>query len=233
MTSFRKEILGQIERIDYGRIFTFRDLSYNVEKTANVAVLLSELTRRGILVRIEKGAYYRPKKSTLGLGKLPVYQDEQFRFLTEKLNGYLSGAYVYNKMGLTEQVATTITIATPKPVRRFHFENLDIECVKAYCDDYKDEDIVPYLRLLDALKDMKRIPGSTGMDIYNRVKKQYFSLYTLLELKKIVSLAKSYPPRVRKVVADILGDVGQTVFQAEMTKTLIPTTRFNLGYKTA
>ena len=35
-------------------------------------------------------------------------------------------------MGLTEQVATTITIATPNPVRRFRFKNLDIECVKAY-----------------------------------------------------------------------------------------------------
>ena len=40
MASFRKEILGQIERIDAGRIFTFRDLSFDAEKTANVAVLL-------------------------------------------------------------------------------------------------------------------------------------------------------------------------------------------------
>ena len=139
MASFRKEILGQIERIDTGRIFTFRDLSFETEKTANVAVLLSEQSRKGVLVRVEKGAYYRPKKSVLGLGKLPVYQDEQFRYLTEKLNGYITGAYVYNKMGLTEQVATTITIATPNPVRRFRFKNLDIECVKAYCMDYPDE----------------------------------------------------------------------------------------------
>ena len=39
MASFRKEILGQIERIDTGRIFTFRDLSFETEKTANVAVM--------------------------------------------------------------------------------------------------------------------------------------------------------------------------------------------------
>lgn len=164
MASFRKEILGQIERIDTGRIFTFRDLSFETEKTANVAVLLSEQSRKGVLVRVEKGAYYRPKKSVLGLGKLPVYQDEQFRYLTEKLNGYITGAYIYNKMGLTEQVATTITIATPNPVRRFRFKNLDIECVKAYCMVYPDESLVPYLRLLDAIKDMKRIPGTTDCD---------------------------------------------------------------------
>ena len=223
MASFRKEILGQIERIDTGRIFTFRDLSFETEKTANVAVLLSEQSRKGVLVRVEKGAYYRPKKSVLG----------QFRYLTEKLNGYITGAYVYNKMGLTEQVATTITIATPNPVRRFRFKNLDIECVKAYCMVYPDESLVPYLRLLDAIKDMKRIPGTTGQDIYNRVKSQYFNGYSLPELEKIVSLAKSYPPRVRKVVADILGDIRQTVLQTEMVKTILPTTRFNLDYKTA
>ena len=63
-------------------------------------------------------------------------------YLTEKLNGYITGAYVYNKMGLTEQVATTITIATPNPVRRFRFKNLDIECVKAYCMVYPDESLL-------------------------------------------------------------------------------------------
>ena len=136
-------------------------------------------------------------------------------------------------MGLPEQVATTITIATTNPVRRIRYRNLDIECVKAYCTDYQDDSLVPYLRLLDAIKDMKHIPGTTGQDIYNRLKSLYFNEYSLPELEKIVSLAKNYPPRVRKVVADILGDIRQTVLQTEMAKTLLPTTRFNLDYKTA
>ena len=136
-------------------------------------------------------------------------------------------------MGLTEQVATTITIATPNPVRRFRFKNLDIECVKPTAWTTRMKALSRTLRLLDAIKkDMKRIPGTTGQDIYNRVKSQYFNGYSLLELEKIVSLAKSYPPRVRKVVADILGDIRQTVLQTEMAKTILPTTRFNLDYKT-
>jgi hypothetical protein len=230
MSSFRKSILQQIEKIDAGRIFTFRDLSFDMGKVANVAVLLSELSRKGTVVRIEKGAYYRPKKSVLGLGKLPVFQDEQFRYLTEKLNGYVTGAYVYNKMGLTEQVATTITIATPCPVRRFRFRNLAVECVKAYCTDCREESLISYLRLLDAIKDMKSIPGTTVQDVYDRVKSQYFSKYDTAELKKIVSLSRSYPPRVRKAVADILGDIGQPQLQSEVSKTILPTTRFNLSY---
>lgn len=233
MASFRKEILGQIERIEEGRIFTSHDLLFDVGKTANVAVLLSEQSRKGLLVRVEKGAYYRPKESKLGLGKLPVYQDEQFRYLSAKLGGYLSGAYIYNKMGLTEQVASTVTIATPAPVRRFRFKDIDVECVKAYNTDFSTENLIPYLRLLDAIKDMRHIPGASEQDIYNRVKKQYFTRYDSLELKKILSLAKAYPPRVRKVVSDIMGDIGQSVLQEEMAKTLLPTTRFNLDYKTS
>ena len=58
MASFRKEILGQIERIDTGRIFTFRDLSFETEKTANVAVLLSEQSRK-------KGYWYGLKRGVL------------------------------------------------------------------------------------------------------------------------------------------------------------------------
>ena len=231
MASFRKELLRQIEHMTPGSIFTFRDLSYDVAKTAYVAVLLSEQSKKGVLVRVEKGAYVRPRQSTLGLGALPVYQDEQIRYLTHKLNGYMTGTYIYNKMGLTEQAAMTITIATPHPVRRFRFKNLDVDSVKAYCVDCADEAQVPYLRLLDAIKDMKRIPGTTEQEVYSRIKQRYFNDYSSSELKKIVTLAKHYPPRVRKVVSDILEDIAQTALQREMRKTLLPNTRFHTNYK--
>ncbi len=231
MTSFRQSILQQIERIEPGHIFTFRDLSYELDKTANVAVLLSELSRAGDLMRAAKGAYYRPKKSALGLGNLPIYQTEQFRYLAEKLNGYLTGPYVYNKMGLTEQVSMTITMATPSPARRFLFHNLEIECVKSYCPGCQDESSVPYLQVLDAIKDMKRVPGTTAQDIYDRVKVKYFAWFSSRDLKYIVSLSKNYPPRVRKVVSDILGDIGQPLLSSEIALTILPTTRFNLNYK--
>lgn len=233
MASFKQEILRQIEQIEAGRIFTFRELSFDKDKTANVAVLLSEQSKKGFLVRIEKGAYYRPRKSTLGLGNLPVYQDEQFRYLTQKLGGYITGTYIYNKLGFTEQVAQTITVATPFPVRRFRFKNLNVECVKAYCCNCKDKKLIPYLRLLDVIKDMKHIPGTIEQDVYMRLKNQYFNSYSVSELKKIIKLAMDYPPRVRKVIADLLKELGQVSLQGELESTLLSTTRFNMNYKTA
>jgi hypothetical protein len=88
------------------------------------------------------------------------------------------------------------------------------------------------LRVLDAIKDMKRIPGTTERDVYNRLRSQYFSQYSPSELKRIVSLAKNYRPYVRRVVADLLGDVGSPALQKEIELTLSPTTRFNLAYQT-
>ncbi len=233
MTSFRKTILGQIHQIDAGRIFTCGDLEYEPKKTANVMVVLSEQCHAGNLVRVRRGAYYRPKSSRLGLGRLPVYQDEQLRYLCVKLGGYLSGPYAYNKMGLTEQVPTTITIATPHPVRPFAIGNLHIVSQKAYYTGHADETLVPFLRLLDAIKEIKRIPGASEQEIYDRVKNMYFRNYSEQELSQIVSLATFYPPRVRKVVADLLGDIDQLALQTNMEKTLLPTTRYNLNYKTS
>jgi hypothetical protein len=130
-------------------------------------------------------------------------------------------------------VATTINIATLKPVRHFRFKNLDIESVKAYSLAYHDEANIPYLRLLDAIKDIKHIPGSTQQDIYERIKNQYFKDFSMPELIEVVSLTKDYPPRVRKIVADMLGEIGQQDLRQELTRTILPTTRFNLNYKMA
>ncbi len=197
-------MLGQIGQLEAGRIFLFKDLSFDAGRTANVAVLLSEQCRKGNLVRISKGAYYRPAKSKLGLGELPVYQDEQLRHITNKLQGYITGVYAYNKMGLTEQMATSITIATARPVRNFQFGRLHIVCVKAYVQDCMDETSIPYLRVLDAIKDMKHIPGTTEQEVYDLVRTLYFSRYSIHEIEKVTSLAKCYPPRVRKAVSNLI-----------------------------
>ncbi len=233
MDSFRKSMICQIRQFETGRIFTFRDLSYEPKRTANVAVLLSEQCRKGELARLRKGAYYRPAKSSLGLGQLPVYQDEQLRYLTKRLDGYISGPYIYNKMGLTEQTTSTLTIATPRPTRRFQFNNLNVVCRKAYCTSHANKKTVDILRLLDAICDLKHIPGTSEQDVYDRVKDLYFSKYSEQELKRTVSLAQSYPPRVRKTVADLLGDLGHADLQSELEATLLPTTRFNINYKTS
>lgn len=230
MLSFKENITRQIDRMESGKIFTFKELTFPHEKFANVSVILSQKSMRGELVRIEKGAYYKPKKSSLGLGSLPVYQDEQLKYLTNKLKGYITGPYIYNKMGLTEQVPSVITIAMAGPVRNFLFKKLSVETVKSYVTGPVSDDILPYLRLLDATKDIKKIPGRTEQDVYKLLKTKYFYHYDQPVLNKIVSLAVSYPPRVRKILSDILDDMDISGLRDELLQTIMPTTRFDLHY---
>ena len=241
MESFRKDILRQIEQIERGRIFTFRDLKFDLKKAANVAVILSEQKKKGVLDRVEKGAYYRPKESVLGFGHASVYHEEMMRYIIdEKLKGgYMSGGYIYNAMGLTEQVYRVITVATPNPIPQFHIQNYYIHCIKSH---YKgtiyfgkntpNKKNVRYLQVLDAIKDIENVAATSAQKVYDRLRRFHFDGFSQDELEKIVSLAKNYPPRVRKTVADMMGDLGQTFLQTEMVKTIPTTARFRLRYET-
>ena len=232
MESLRAHILSQIEKIERGRIFTYNDLSFYRNKMAHVAVLLSKFAKDGTIIRVRKGAYYRPQESRLGLKKLPVYQDEQLNYLTKKLGGYISGIYAYNKMSLTEQVPSIITIATTKPTRNHKFNNLIIECVKSYINIQEESKNIQYALILDAIKDIKHIPGTTQQDVYNKILNFYFKEYSKKEISTIINISKNYPPRVRKVVADLLNDIGYNKYCNDLVATLLPTTRFKLDYKT-
>lgn len=230
MISLRGQIRNQYLSLGQGRIFTIQDLSFDKAKTGHVAVYLSQQCKKGEIVRISRGAYYVPQTSVLGLGRIPVYEDEEIRFLLAKIGGYLSGAKIYNQMGLTEQVSSTVTIACPNPRRRFRYGNLDVECVKAYGCAYKDVSNLPYLHVLDALKDIRHISGRTAQEVYDKIKEEYFSLYSKDELDRVISLTVDYPPRVRKIVSDILSDIGNEQGRRALTDTLLPTTHYKLGY---
>jgi hypothetical protein len=228
MESFKSNILKQIENITEGKIFTFSDISFPIAKFANVAVILSNLTKENKLVRVERGAYYRPKLSNLGLGFLPVYQDEQFLYLTNKLNGYLTGTYIYNKMSLTEQVPTTVTIASPYPIRAFKFKRLAVQCVKSYIDRPGDAQTLYLAQILDAVKDLQRIPGVSPQTAFDKINRLHVSMLSPKNQEKLVSLSLKYPPRVRKSLSDMMCSNNKRDLAKQLAGTICPTTRFNL-----
>lgn len=223
MKSFRQEITEQIERIPKGRIFTAKDLTFDVSKTANVNVLLAELVKKGRIKRIEKGAYYRFGMMKYGLGPKPIYQEEKIRYILSKTGGYLSGYYAYNLMGLTEQVPTVITIATPNPVRAFRFVNLRFNCIKACKGNFKPDE-VEYLRVLDVVNHIKHVPGRTGDDVYRELKELYFSHYTDKEIDRIAKLSEYYPPVTKTILSLLLDETGHKKISDNIKRTINPIT---------
>jgi len=149
-----------------------------------------------------------------------------------KVRAYLTGTYIYNKMSLTEQVSSVITIAAPQPVRPFEFKKISVECVKSYADTPGDENTLRLIRMLDAIKDLKYIAGTTSQQTYDRIFALHISQLSSVNLEKIVSLAINYPPRVWKILSDMLKKDNRSDLSKQLIKTICPTTRFDLPYKT-
>lgn len=225
MTSFRKHIINQVQAIPAGKIFTYRDLDFVPQKRGHVAAVLAELKKKGVVEKAEKGAFYRPKPSLLGLKSRPLAFPEKLDFITKELNGYITGPYIYNRMQLTEQVPMVITIATQKQVRSFEKLNIRFHCVKSYLD-VTDATNLYQLRLLDAIKSIKEIPGTTPMDVYVRLLDLHFKKLDIADLESIKQLAFSYPPRVRRILMDIFNELGYKAGAIELGKTLNSNTHF-------
>jgi len=215
MKSFRQQIIEQVEKIRKGRIFTAKDLTFDASMATYVNKLLSELVKKDKIKRIEKGAYYRFGMMKYGLGPKPIYQEEKIRYILSKTGGYLSGYYAYNLMGLTEQVPTVITIATPNPVRSFRFVNLRFNCIKAYKGNFKPDE-VEYLRVLDVINHIKHVPGRTGDDVYRELKELYFSHYSDKEIDVVVKLSEYYPKKVQRTVIQLLAESGKDRITEEL-----------------
>lgn len=230
MNGLRSNITRQLSGMEPGRVFTYKDLDFPAERLGNVTHIIFEMSRAGELNRVSRGAFYKPKKSALGLGEMPLYEDEKLKYVARKLGGYVTGQLAYNSMGITEQVPSVIAVATKKYARPFIFQNLRIETVSSYVDDVRDEDI-EYLRLLDAIKDIKKIPARTQQEVYDFVKNRYLASYSPGIQEKMLPLAKLYPPRVRRVLGDMFLDLDERELSDELFATVLPTTRFELNYQ--
>lgn len=235
MRTFTSTIKKQIDKIPEGKIFTFQDLTYPNEKARNVTVIISNLAKEKKIVRVDRGAYYKPEKTILKNVTVPVYQDEKLRYLCDKLDGYVTGILAYNQMRLTEQVPMVITIATPYPVRTFKIQNLRIQCVRAYIDapSKKDEEALYHACILDAIKDIKRVPGATPQNVFDRLIKYHIRNMSAKDVERMLQFALKYPPRVRKILSDMLGVAGFNESKERLESTICSFTYFKLPYKIA
>ena len=66
--SINEKVVLKIKRILEGEIFTYKDFSF-LENENAVALALSRLVKKGLIKRIAKGMYYKPKVSKYGVLK--------------------------------------------------------------------------------------------------------------------------------------------------------------------
>jgi len=224
------EIRKQIKQLPEGKIFRYNALHIAKEDYATAAKALERLLKQGVIKKVSKGVFYKPEQTVFGELK-PDYSEMLRSYLFEngKRVAYETGTSLYNRLGLTTQMAFRIKIASRGKRININRENLKADAVKSYAE--VTDNNYETLGLLDAFKDIKKIPDSSVAQAVNRLS----TILKELNDKQIASLLKYalvYPPRVRALVGAVLENIDSKAKNIEkLKKSLNPLSTIKLGLK--
>lgn len=218
-------ILQKIEAIGTGIVFGYADLDLPTDVQNAALMTISRMVADGMLRKVGKGRFYKPVVSRLG--EMPLMIEELTKDLIYKDGeriGYITGIPAFSQMGLTTQISSKIVIGAARyrrPLKRGGYE-------VSYTIQPNEitEDSIPLLRILDALKSIKKIPAATPDDIVGNIQRQLENL-TENQRKNLVSYALNYPPSVRALTGVLLESIGYESYHIK--EALNPFTKYSLG----
>lgn len=168
----------------------------------NIKAILNRLTKENIIKSAYKGIYYKPKVNTFGEMPLAIRKIIQYKYLVDKLGnvkGYITGAMLFNQVGLTTQVPNLTDIATNecKNYNKYTNEYLNTTIRKPKIDitteNYK------YLQLFDLIENKDNI----NIEVENENEVIYkFIQDNKLDFEKIIKYARD--TNCKKVIEKIL-----------------------------
>ncbi|MFM2259639.1 MAG: hypothetical protein RLZZ424_1629 [Bacteroidota bacterium] len=224
------DIRMRIKNLPEGKTFGYNNLRIAREDYTTAAKALERLQKQGVIKKVSKGVFYKPEQTVFGELK-PDYSEllRSYLFENGKRIAYETGTSLYNRMGLTTQLAFRIKIASRGKRININRGTLKADAVKSYAE--VTDSNYETLGILDAFKDMKRIPDCSETQAVSRLS----AIVKKLNDKQIASLIKYallYPPRVRALVGAILENNGSKLRGLENLKASInPLTTIKLGLK--
>jgi predicted transcriptional regulator of viral defense system len=90
--SVAQDVRDFIEKMDNGKLFSYEDIQN--EKKSVVAIELSRLSKQGIVKRLSKGKYYKPKQGYFG--EVPLSDNEVLKSYLAMPNTYVTGLKAFN-----------------------------------------------------------------------------------------------------------------------------------------
>lgn len=223
VSEYIKNAVGRLPR---GYVFTFRDFTIEVEQKEAVIKALNRMATSGKITKLSKGKYYKPEQSPFG--ELPPSQYQVVKDLLgsgEEVEGYLTGLSVYNELGLTTKLSSTIQIGKKDVRSSFKRGKYTISFVRQKNTITKEN--IPLLQILDALKFIKKIPDTTVKESSLRVKKLVGEL-TDKKQETVARLALKYQPATRALLGAILADLGRESVTGKLKKSLNPISTYDL-----
>ena len=190
------------------------------------------LKKKGIIEKVSKGIFYKPKMTVMGsLG--PDYDAllKRFLFKDGKRVGYITGGELYNQLNLTTQNYFRTKIATNISRKKIEKGWLKTSTVKAYTEI--TEDNYQLLGILDALKDIRYISDTSTSQAIKILAGKLVN-FSKPNINTLIKLSMEYPPRVRALLGAIVQEKFTTDFDlSDLKGSLNPTTIFKLNIKEA
>jgi hypothetical protein len=224
-----KQIREKIKSIPESEPFGYADLGLDKKDFYSAAKSLERLQKKGMIKKISKGLFYIPRKTVFGeLGPDSDGILERHLFDEGKRVAYETGFSLFNRLGLTTQMAFKIKVATKGNPIKIDIGTLKVSSVKSYVD-VTDQNY-QLLGYLDALKDVKKIPDCS---VSQAIKRMSFLIkdLTAKEKKELIQYALFYPARVRALLGAILENLNLKLNLDELNNSLNPLTKVNLSIK--
>ncbi len=225
------QIRTRIEKLPEGKTFGYADLGIAKGDFQTAAKVLERLQKKSIVKKLSKGVFYKPEQTVFGELK-PDYSEQLRPYLFEngKRIAYETGYSLYNRMGLTTQMAFRIKIASRSKRISINRGSLRADAVKSYSE--VSEANYELLGFLDAIKDIKQIPDCS---VSQAVKILSGKINKLSEkqISDLVKYALLYPTRVRALTGAMLDNLNIQANTEKLKQSLNPLTKVKLGLKEA
>lgn len=214
------KIASQIKRFPLGKSFGYKDLDITKDQYVTAAKALERLQKKGVIKKVANGKFYKPEDTVFGELKPSEYELlKPYLFEGKKRIAYITGASLYNRLGLTRQVASKIKIASRGKRIYVQAGNIKATPVKSYVDVTNDN--YQQLGFLDALKDINRVsdldPKSGVVILSNMLKEMPDKT-----LEQTIKYALAYPPRARAVLGALLENIGKYESIEKLKESLNP-----------
>lgn len=222
-----REVQKLVENFEPDYVFTYQDLNLPTEWSESVIKMLNRLVSKGVISKISKGRFYKPKRSVFGM--LQPKQEEIVKDLLEKdeeVIGYMTGYSVFNRLGLTTQVPNIIQIGTNVRKNKKQRGLFTISFVLQTNPITKEN--IPLLQLLDAIRFIKEVPDATISQSCKRIIAIIRELNEK-ETDKLLIFAEKYPPMVRAILGAMIENIYGANKVLPLRNTLNPLTSYKIG----
>ncbi|MFT4522769.1 MAG: hypothetical protein ACI8SE_001593 [Bacteroidia bacterium] len=219
------KIKQRIKQLPNGYVFSYsKFLDVGLEKQEAIIKALNRLAEQKVINKLTKGKYYKPEKTAFG--EIEPSQYEIVKDIIGSKNkplGYLTGLSIYNTLGLTSQVSYTIQIGKNDIRPSIRRGKYVIAFVKQKNAITKIN--IPLLQILDAIKNISKIPDTT-LDISCIRFQDMLRQLDPKQVKMICKLSLKYPPSTRALLGALLEQTNISFDQDEIKHTLNPITRY-------